>query len=136
MCYWSHYVAMTTDPGTVKSKVDTSDDQGVVCKKCGVVRHHDQINHCSTCKRCVELLHHHCPWISNCVGKGNFRPFLLYLKYLTFCSSLMLAGLYYSFEYINPVSGRGIQGVANASLTPWNFYGNMLQVSDFMKQVD
>ncbi|KAI3521492.1 hypothetical protein L1887_10962 [Cichorium endivia] len=34
--------------------------------------------HCPTCKRCVEQFDHHCPWISNCVGKENKWDFLCY----------------------------------------------------------
>ncbi|GJN04644.1 hypothetical protein PR202_ga22209 [Eleusine coracana subsp. coracana] len=30
--------------------------------------------HCPTCKHCVEQFDHHCPWISNCVGKLRWFP--------------------------------------------------------------
>ncbi|KAK9110814.1 hypothetical protein Sjap_018874 [Stephania japonica] len=35
--------------------------------------------HCPTCKRCVEQFDHHCPWISNCVGKKNKWDFFVFL---------------------------------------------------------
>lgn len=82
------------------------------------------------------MFDHHCIWISNCVGKGNFRPFVLYLKYIFCLTGLHLICFYYEFEYINPESGRGIQGFWNAYPSPGNFYRNMFQIQDFMKQVD
>ncbi|KAF2091554.1 zf-DHHC-domain-containing protein [Saccharata proteae CBS 121410] len=44
--------------------------------------------HCSICKICVSRADHHCVWVNNCLGRENYRWFLLLL------SSIMLVLLY------------------------------------------
>lgn len=49
-----------------------------ICPFCQIKRS-SKTRHCQYCERCVLDYDHHCPWIRNCVGAGNFKIFIAFL---------------------------------------------------------
>lgn len=48
--------------------------------------------HCSECDSCVEQMDHHCPFISTCVGRRNYKWFFLFVHSI-WVDSVFIFGL-------------------------------------------
>lgn len=55
--------------------------------------------HCGLCGHCVAKCDHHCPWVNNCLGRGNYRYFLALLISVDL---LQVYGAYLSWWVLRP----------------------------------
>lgn len=165
---WSYTVAAFTDPGapleaskTSPGKIngrysvlptsEPSSEQGHVqnitvsstgaarfCKKCHTPKP-DRTHHCSTCKRCVLKMDHHCPWLSTCLGLHNYKAFVLFLIYTSlFCWVCFANSAWWMWKELFEQSGyldeiapvniillsviAGIIGLVLSAFTGWHIY--------------
>jgi palmitoyltransferase len=128
------HAAPSTTSFTVKSNGELR-----FCKKCQA-RKPDRAHHCSTCRRCVLKMDHHCPWLATCVGLRNQKAFLLFLIYTTlfslFCFAASGAWVWEELfvpntayvESLLPVNYiilcviSGIIGLVIGAFTGWHIY--------------
>lgn len=90
---YSHFAAMTTDPGAVpKGANPLPEDEEEIdyeiggnnqnpykkyCRRCQAFKP-SRAHHCSMCGRCIVKMDHHCPWVNNCIGINNHKLFILF----------------------------------------------------------
>ena len=54
------------------------DSPNSLCPRCEIPCQ-PQSKHCYICERCVARYDHHCNWVDNCIGEGNYFWFLAFV---------------------------------------------------------
>lgn len=66
------------------------------CPTCYIFRG-PGVSHCKKCNNCVDGFDHHCPWLGNCIGKNNYKYFMIFLVFFNLLIIINLIGSSYNF---------------------------------------
>lgn len=85
MLFW--IIVCLSDPGSIKRDPDLNFlklldtlEASSLCPDCEVIKT-PRCRHCTLCQVCVDRYDHHCPWVNNCIGKGNFAQFYFFVLF-------------------------------------------------------
>ncbi|KAI9709661.1 MAG: hypothetical protein M1812_007639 [Candelaria pacifica] len=95
---------------------------GHTCRTCKLLKP-ARSKHCSICKTCVAKHDHHCIWLNNCLGRGNYQYFILMLF---FTGILLSYGAYLAYIILSDL----LQGTLSSAGSgqhwsagkPWKVY--------------
>ncbi|KAF2260689.1 zf-DHHC-domain-containing protein [Lojkania enalia] len=100
---------------------------GTECRTCKFFKP-ARSKHCSICKTCVARMDHHCVWVNNCLGRGNYRWFLG----LLLSTAVMLAyGAYLAHLVLSPLADRHYKRYER-----WYRYKGISVPSDWLGYLD
>jgi hypothetical protein len=92
------YISTTGEPNqryrfalelAADGRIEEANTIGALCHTCHIARPL-RSKHCSVLKRCVSVFDHHCPYVHNTIGAGNYRSFMTFIGFGFV--TIMLAG--------------------------------------------